>query len=251
MEQGPDRALALNVAGWMDVSVRALGIETHFDETLWWCSPGAAPTTLAAVITDPHAPLAELQAALALVTHAWGSRAVALWDCSASLDLRPSGFERTGQNPWYQREPGPMPPLGSLPRLEFEVVHTAEQLARFERANFAANGFDALLERAPLTVHAAATLDDPGAKYIMGRLDGEVVTSSVAYISDTMVGVYGIATNPRFRRRGYGTALVREIVGLRHDLHVSTWPAPESVPMYTPFGFDRAGEVASWRSSSA
>ena len=149
------------------------------------------------------------------------------------------------------REPGPVPPADARLGLEFSVAATPNELAEFERANFAANEDQALLACAPLSVHGARTLEDAGVHYLMGRLDGEIVTSSVAYARDGMVGVYGIATAPRHRRRGYGTALVREITALRPDLHVSTWPAPESVRIYTPFGFMVCGDVAEWRSRPA
>ena len=83
--------------------------------------------------------------------------------------------------------------------------------------------------------------------YLIARLDGQVVASAFAYATEDMVGVYGISTLPQFRRRGFGTTLVRAAVALCPDLPVSVYPDPPSVSMYTSSNFTRAKEIAVWR----
>jgi GNAT superfamily N-acetyltransferase len=95
--------------------------------------------------------------------------------------------------------------------------------------------------------HAESTLEDSEMSYLNARLPGKVVASTIAHATEDMLGIYGISTLPAFRRRGYGTALVHAAVALRSDLPASVHPDPPSVPRYTPFGFEPAGEIAVWR----
>jgi GNAT superfamily N-acetyltransferase len=99
----------------------------------------------------------------------------------------------------------------------------------------------------PFTVYAAATVTHPGLHYLFIRQAEQIVASVIAHVTADMVGIYGISTLPRFRRRGYGTALVRAAVALRPDLPVTVFPDPPSVPMYTRSGFVRAQEIAIWQ----
>jgi GNAT superfamily N-acetyltransferase len=83
--------------------------------------------------------------------------------------------------------------------------------------------------------------------YLLLRQEEQVVASVIAHITEDMVGIFGISTLPQFRRRGYGTALVRAAVALRPDLPLTVFPDPPSVPMYTRSGFVRAQEIAVWK----
>ena len=125
-------------------------------------------------------------------------------------------------------------------------VKTADQLAEFERASHI--GFsDSEADLPPcFTQNGEATLDDPGMFYLNARLGGEVVAGTIGYVAENMLSIYAISVLPAFRRRGYGTLLVHAAVALRPDLPVSVFPDPPSVPMYTPWGFSRADEIACW-----
>jgi len=128
-----------------------------------------------------------------------------------------------------------------------EAVTKGKQLAEFEEASW--EGFETI--GAARTVgrfgqHAEGTLNDAEMHYLIARLDGRVVASTIAYATPDMLGIYGISTVPEFRRRGYATALVRAAVSLRSDLPVSVQPDPESVRIYTDTGFVPAGQVAAW-----
>ncbi len=126
-------------------------------------------------------------------------------------------------------------------------MSNGEELAVFEEASW--EGFEMI--EAGRTVrrfgqHAERTLDDAGMHYLIGRFRGRPVASAIAYATPDMLGIYGISTLPKFRRRGYATALVRAAVCLRTDLTVSVQPTPESRRIYTDLGFVPAGQIAAW-----
>ncbi len=240
--------MALNVAAWIDSSVVCLGVQTFRTESLWWRKPGGSPIYLSAIVTDAEVADDVLHADLRLVETAWGGEEISLWDCWAAHDLSGMEFKRQWMEPWYLRHPSPLPRNFTLPAgLSIEAVTNGKQLAEFEEASW--EGFET--SGAARTVgrfgqHAEDTLNDAGMHYLIARLDGRVVASTIAYATTDMLGIYGISTVPEFRRRGYATALVRASVSLRSDLPVSVQPDPKSVRIYTDTGFVPAGQVAAW-----
>lgn len=247
-ENPSTKAMALNVAAWIDSCVVCLGAQTFRTESLWWRKPGGSPIYLPAIITDPEVADDVLHADLRLVQTEWGTERISLWDCWATRDLSEVGFTRQWMEPWYLRPPSPLPRSFTLPPgLSIEAVTNAKELAEFEEASW--EGFE--MTEAARTVgrfgqHAEGTLNDPGMHYLTARLDGRVVASTIAYATVDMLGIYGISTLPAFRRRGYATALVRAAISLRPDLPVSVQPDPVSTRMYTDTGFVPAGHVAAW-----
>ena len=248
VENSLTKAMALNVAAWIDSSVVCLGVQTFRTESLWWRKPGGSPIYLSAIITDPQVADDVLHRDLRLVETAWGTEGISLWDCWAVRDLSGMGFKRQWMERWYLRHPSPLPRNFPLPPgLSIETVTNAKQLAEFEEASW--EGFE--MTEVARTVgrfgqHAEDTLNDDGMHYLIARLDGRVVASTIAYATTDILGIYGISTVPEFRRRGYATALVRAAVSLRSDLLVSVQPDPESVRIYTDTGFVPAGRVAAW-----
>jgi len=248
VENSSTKAMALNVAAWIDSSVVCLGVQTFRTESLWWRKPGGSPIYLPAIITDPEVADDVLHADLRLVQTEWGTEGISLWDCWATRDLSGVGFTRQWMEPWYLRPPSPLPRNFTLPpELSIEAVTNAKQLAEFEEASW--EGFE--MSETARTVgrfgqHAEGTLHDKGMHYLLARLGDQVVASTIAYATTDMLGIYGISTVPQFRRRGYATALVRAVISLRSDLPVSVQPDPDSVRIYTDIGFVPAGFVAAW-----
>lgn len=165
------------------------------------------------------------------------------------------GFTREWMEPWYLRRPSPLPRNFALPPgLSIGAVTNAKELAEFEEASW--EGFEtpeAARRVGRFGQHAEGTLDDKGMHYLIARLDGRVVASTIAYATADMLGIYGISTLPEFRRRGYATALVRAAVSLRSDLPVSAeirLESARSARMYTETGFVRAGQVAVWHNGN-
>ena len=248
VENSSTKAMALNVAAWIDSSVVCLGVQTFRTESLWWRKPGGSPIYLSAIVTDPQVADDVLHTDLRLVETEWGAEGISLWDCWAVRDLGGMGFKRQWMEPWYLRHPSPPPRNVTLPPgLSIEAVTNAKQLAEFEEASW--EGFetiDAGRAVGRFGQHAEGTLEDAGMHYLIARLSGRVVASTIAYATTDILGIYGISTVPEFRRRGYATALVRAVVSLRSDLPVSVQPDPESVRIYTDTGFVPAGRVAAW-----
>ena len=246
------RAMALNLAVWHEISVKPYGIQTFWTESLWWRERGNAPIYLAAIVMDGQTPDDALFSDLQTVQEAWAATTIELYECWGRRDLSENGFEPRRNKPWYLRPAAPIDEAALPDELSIEIVSTADQLAEFERASW--EGFEepedadvAFRDRQPFSWHASATLDDPGMYYLIARLDGQVVAGTIAYVTEDMVGIYGISTLPRFRRRGYATALVRATVALRPDLPVSVYPDPDTVPIYAGMGFVRAGNIAVWQ----
>ena len=60
--------------------------------------------------------------------------------------------------------------------------------------------------------------------YLNARLEGEVVAGVIIHTTEDMLGVYGISTLMRYRRRGYASALMRAALALRPDLPMMSSP---------------------------
>ena len=67
-------------------------------------------------------------------------------------------------------------------------MSTLEALVEFEEASF--EGFEHAGAYKPGCWHAPASLDDPDMQYFTGRVDGQVVSASIALISDGVVGIF-------------------------------------------------------------
>jgi ribosomal protein S18 acetylase RimI-like enzyme len=102
-----------------------------------------------------------------------------------------------------------------------------------------ADGFDApagLFE--PFVAPEVRSL--PGMRTYVVRGGGEVVSTAIGYALDGTVGVFNVATPPRFRRRGFGAAATAAAVGDGLGagaglawLHAS----PDGEPLYRRLGF--------------
>lgn len=250
-------AMAHNVAAWHDASLRPYGVPTHTGELIWWRHPGGSGIYLGASILDDRGDGAgessrtseQLRTELDDVKTAWAGQAFGLYDCWASRNLAPWGFVKVVQNSWYLRPPGPLMQVAPPNELAIEVVTTADQLALFEEASRV--GFDDLESPNPnweaFSQHHPATLNNPEMAYLIGKVDGRVVSGVIVHATQNMLAIYGLSTLVQFRRRGYAAALVHASVALHPELPASVFPDPPSVSMYTRIGFAPAGEIAIWK----
>lgn len=241
------RAMARNVAEWHDASVRAHGIQTHWTDTLWWREPGGSPIYVGAIVLSPETD--NLQATLRPVQDAYGAESPPVYDAWDMYKADDFSGEVLFAHPWYVRLPAPFtapkPPTG----ISVDRVTTTDELEAFERATIEgfADSVDALQDYRRFGQHAAATLKNPDMIYLLARLHGSVVASTIAHITDDMLGIYGLSTLFEHRRRGYARTLINASVALRPDLPASVHPDPPSVPIYTEIGFRHAGDIAVWK----
>jgi ribosomal protein S18 acetylase RimI-like enzyme len=97
------------------------------------------------------------------------------------------------------------PPAG----VELRRVDDAATLARVAEADAAAFGVDSALTRAFLPDQV---LQDPTQHVFAAFADGEVVGAGEGALADGVLGVFGIATVPAFRRQGVAAALTSRLI---------------------------------------
>jgi ribosomal protein S18 acetylase RimI-like enzyme len=100
---------------------------------------------------------------------------------------------------------------------EFPQAPAGLQIRRLDpaharlHADLAAAGFEAPVEHFRRLM-TPAILAGPGMRCYIGELDGETVTTGLGATANGAVGIFDIATPPRFRRRGYGAAVTARAV---------------------------------------
>jgi hypothetical protein len=161
------------------------------------------------------------------------------------MDLRDLGFSVHERGRWFLRPSGPGPEATAPPELSIESVTDAETLREFEVASI--EGFESpgLHRIRPLGLHAPAILDDPRMRVFVGRVDGRAVAAAMAYVGDSIVGVYGVATLPDRRRRGYGQAMAWRAT-LSAALPAMLQPSPMAEATYRRMGYGEIGRFLNW-----
>jgi GNAT superfamily N-acetyltransferase len=119
-------------------------------------------------------------------------------------------------------------------------VETAGTEADFDAVlDTLAEGFEAPRELlAPLVSREVRSI--PGTRMYLVRDGGEVASTALALPTGNAVGVFNVATPPRFRRRGYGSAVTAKAVrdGLADGADFA-WlqSSPAGEPVYRRLGF--------------
>ncbi len=237
-------ASASNQVAFADPQIRAHRIETHRSDLLWTCigsGPGTEihneAITLAPLLAAPEG---QLMSEVEQFVSMRGNDRIAIMDWWKELDLRPLGFDYmwntdTEPAPYLYRAPGDLPPLGTPPELEIVRVTDPAALEQFEEASFV--GYEHQGEFRPGRWHHRASLDDAGTIYFSGIVDGRVVSTSIGVISDGVVGIFGVATRPQFRHRGYGRAVTWAVIQTAPDLPAVLGPSDSGEPLYRSMGF--------------
>ena len=84
-------------------------------------------------------------------------------------------------------------------------------------------------------------------RYFIGRVLGQVVSASIGVISDGVVGIFGVATKPAYRRRGYGTAMTWVALRCASTLPAVLGPSDAGEPLYRKMGFRDFHQFRMWR----
>lgn len=244
-------ASARNQADWQDSSLRGLGVRTSRTDALWWREPMRPSIylralTLSSVRTDP-AVVRDIEQLVERDPDA----TIDLWDSFNELDLGELGFRRLPWiGEWWIKEAATRPEAQqglNVADLVIERVRDEGTLREFGLASH--EGFEtdeAIREAGPLGMHHPRTLGDPRMQYYVGRVDGRVVASSIAYVGDDVVGIYGVSTLPAFRRRGYGKAITWVAATSAPGVDVAVAPDPMARGIERELGFRKLAEFTPW-----
>jgi len=240
-------AAADNLAGWHRSSIEALGFATA-TAPWWWTSPTPGPwiyftAILRAKPNGRPAIDAALNTLSAHLDDPAGSYE-AVCDSFGVLDLEPLGLTRRMSGLWYARPAGPAPHEEDPEELVIAVVRGADDLAAFEVATCAA--FGAPRPLTPFEIHGQAILEDPAMHVLIGRVDDEVVSGAMAYVSNGVLGIYGVGTLPAFRGRGHASALTRACLAIEPMMPSTLQPSIEATALYRRLGFIEVGRFAHW-----
>ena len=131
--------------------------------------------------------------------------------------------------------PASIPP--APPRLAIEEVRSEEGLVAFREAAF--QGFGYPVTAAPIFLNERL-LALPGVRLYAGRVDGEVVATSLLVTMGAVGGIYWVATLEEQRGRGYGEALTWAAVagGSEAGCRIASLQASQmGRPVYARMGF--------------
>ena len=230
-------AAAANLAGWHDLHLRSLGHRSAWQDGLW-LTPDAVPVIFfSAIAVRPGAD------ARVVASGTWHASWTAACDPWADLDLADLGYQHLTDQPWMARRPGPLAEASASPGLVIEQVGSVADLVRFEAT--AALGFEAGAV-APHTWHGPDVHADPRLTMWLGMADGRPVVVAMAFREAGVLGIYGVTTVPRMRRRGFASAMTGHVISTSPDLPSVLQPSTMAEPMYRRLGFSRFGSFRSW-----
>jgi GNAT superfamily N-acetyltransferase len=235
---------AQNLADWHDAALRAAGYQSVRTPTLWSAPAGRPMIYLAAVTLAPGIAARDVDAALAGAEHD-----PRVCDSYSDVDLGPLGWRQHHDEPWFVRPAGELA-VPDAPGLDVAVVTGAADLREVERVDVLA--FSDGESAAPAEpFYATPLLTDPRVRIWLGRVDGEPAAIAVSYATDDSVGVYGVATVPRFRRRGYGAHLTALATRAELGRPACLQPSAAGLSTYTRLGFRPVGRLRQWVRGSA
>jgi GNAT superfamily N-acetyltransferase len=162
----------------------------------------------------------------------------------ATLDLEPYGFSRWRTLPFMVRPPGGT--AGRRPDVEIREVRSKSDVELFVRALVEGFAIPVITDLPASAVMDERILVDGAMRCWVAFADGRPVGTSVAYLSDGIVGVYLVAVVPRMRRQGVGEALTRRAT-LTDPTAPSTLQASAlGQALYERMGYVTALDCATW-----
>jgi hypothetical protein len=250
---------AANFAAWHDVSMRALGLGTTTTDRWWLCTTPAPNIFHTAISLRPPADEVDREATLAelrahLEDPAGGYLSVC--DCWDVLPLRRLGLHLQSSGTWVALDSAPRHTAGAgagagdppHEPLHITEVRDAEALVLFEVT--AVRGFGVRMPITPFDIHAPAILDDPAMHIFVGRTDrsDRPVAVSMAYVTDAVVGIYGVTTVRSARGNGHGTAMTRAALAVAEagGRPAVLQPSPTADSLYRRLGFTDLGSHSHW-----
>jgi GNAT superfamily N-acetyltransferase len=230
-------AAAANLAAWHDLHLRSLGHRTAWRDGLWLAPDRVPVIFFSAIAVRPGAD------PLVVASGTPGTGWTAACDPWADLPLAGVGYQHVSDQPWMSRLPAPVPADPLPAGLSIERVASVEDLVRFEAT--AAAGFESGAV-APHTWHGPAVLADPRLAMWLGMVEGRAATVAMGFREAGVLGIYGVATVPSMRRRGFATALTSHAIASGPDEPAVLQPSAMAEPLYGRLGFRRFGAFRTW-----
>ena len=236
-------ATARNMAGWHDVSVRALGVRTQPDDRAW---KACQPTPfiyfdwIALKPSETEEVRAELDRLAGCLPPELGPASVC--DPWARLRLETLDFRLGDPQPWWVRPVGERSehrPKG----LTIKRVDHTDALRHFEAVSVAGFGLPPV---EPFSLHAPGVLDDPRMQAWVGSVEGHPVCAAMSFVEAGVVGVYGVATLPEARRHGYGAAITERAMSVASGLPSVLQPSPVGEGIYHRLGYRPFATFSTW-----
>ena len=147
--------------------------------------------------------------------------------------LKERGFDSEYIEPALYRADVSPPPYGGP--LAISSVESNAELEAFGAVNWPA-------QQRNIGVAIARTAREHGFDLLLGRLDRTPIATSMAVTTGSLVGLYNVAVEERFRRRGFGVAISWAAIraGVRRGaLHAWMGATEMGLPVYEKMGFRR------------
>jgi ribosomal protein S18 acetylase RimI-like enzyme len=199
--------------------VASCGGVVHEEDGLAVCLTGVPddpfnPTLVRRLPSDPDAALEAAEAHYASTELSFGIDLEASLHRDVRAAVKQRGLRNVETRPGMALVPNDLRPPPAPVGIAFEAVDDASTLATVAETDAASFGGDVAAMRAFLP---AAMLDDPAQRVFVARIDGQVVGTGESAFADGVLGIFGIATLPAFRRRGIGSALTAALILDRAD----------------------------------
>jgi GNAT superfamily N-acetyltransferase len=243
-------ALEANMAAFWAGYGRAPGAEIYEEEDLLRVLTGASEPLFNGVFRASLPPDA-VDGAIAETLARVASRRVPMYwwvgpstrpaDLGTHLERR--GFTHVGNSPAMAVELHALPEAPSrIPGLAVTTVGDLEELRRWARVAAIGTGFPERFNDELVALEVGVGLEPPGrlyARYVAYQ-DGEAVGTSALLLHAGVAGIFAVATIPRARGLGIGTALTLAplLEARRRGYRVGTLQSsPMGFPVYQRLGF--------------
>lgn len=164
-----------------------------------------------------------------------------LWSAWPTPDLAPYGMRLAGYSPLMVRPPGPLALTTNLRIIE---AHDEPTLRDFDEAMIHGYPIPELAFPAD-RITDERVLGGP-MRYFVGYQDGRPVACAAAYVGESEVGVYMVATLPEARGKGYGAAITAATLAVVPELPAVLQASDLGQPVYRTLGFEDISLYTLW-----
>ena len=165
-------------------------------------------------------------------------------DTWSTVDLAPYGFKRFLTLPFMVRAPDAL--AGPRSNLDIREARSRSDIAGFVDALVEGFAISGLIDIPASRVMDERVLAEGSMRCWVAYSEGRPVGTSVAYISDGVVGVYLVSVVPDMRRKGVGEALTWQATLADRAAPCTLQASELGRPIYEQMGYITAAECATW-----